>query len=62
MEIEETMIEEGINYFADKIKDSFCLDEPNVATSLQYIDRRSGMMDVYNRNHVDVANILGVNE
>ena len=62
MEIEEAMIEEGINYFADKIKDSFNLDEPNVATSLQYIDRRSGMMDVYDRNHVDVANILGVNE
>lgn len=58
IEVEEAMIEEGINYFADKIKDSFELDEPNVAQHLQYIDRCRGIMEVYDRNHIDVGNIL----
>lgn len=62
MEAEETMIEEGINFFADKIKDFFLLDEPNVATHLQYIDRRNGIMGVYERNYRTVANLLGRDE
>ena len=62
MDAEETMIEEGINFFADKIKDSFILDEPNVATHLQYTDRRNGIVEVYDRNYRIVANLLRRNE
>ena len=58
MDAEETMIEEGINFFADKIKDFFVLDEPNVATHLQYTDRKNGIMGVYERNRITVGNLL----
>jgi hypothetical protein len=56
---EGELIEDDINFFVDKIKDSFILDEPNVASHLQPVERKRGITSVYERHCQEVTNILG---
>lgn len=56
---EGELVEEDVNFFLDKIKDSFTLDEPNIASDLQPTDRKNGITLVYNRCRNEVTNIVG---
>lgn len=57
----DTLIEEDVSFFLDKIMGSFNLTEPDVATNLQYHDRKEGILNVYTQYRSEVENILGNN-
>lgn len=56
---EGELVEDDINFLVDKIRDSFILDEPNVASHLQPVERKRGVTAVYERHRHEVANIVG---
>lgn len=53
------MVEEDVKFFLDKITGSFNLDEPNVATNLQYHERKQGIINVYNNCNPEIMQIIG---
>lgn len=56
---EGELIEDDINFLVDKIRDSFMLDEPNIASHLQPVERKRGITSVYERHREEVINIVG---
>jgi hypothetical protein len=58
---EGELVEEDVNFFLDKIRGTFILEEPNVASHLQPTDRKRGITSVYEQYHNEVANIVGQN-
>lgn len=56
--MEDALVKEGINYFLDKIKDSFELEEPPIASNPQYYERLKGIKDVYDKHYKEVNHIL----
>lgn len=53
------LVEEDVNFFLDKIRGSFTLEEPNIASNLQPTDRKRGITSVYEQYHHEVTNIVG---
>lgn len=58
---EGELVEEDVNFFLDKIRGTFILEESNVASHLQPTDRKRGITSVYEQYHNEVANIVGQN-
>lgn len=52
-------IEDSVDFLLDRMKGQFSLDEPNVASHLQYSDREKGVINVYMERNAEVTNILG---
>ena len=61
IETTDALIEEDVSFFLDRIMGSFNLTEPDVATNLQYHDRKEGILNVYNQYRLEIENILGNN-
>lgn len=55
------LICDEVDFFLDKLRGSFSLDEPNVASHLQILDRKRGMISVYERHNPEVSRIIGEN-
>lgn len=53
------ILEETVNFLLDKIKGSFILDEPNVASDLQFWSRHQGITNVYMEKNSYVIEVLG---
>lgn len=51
--------EEVVDLLLDKIKGSFKLDEPNVASHLLYTERKRGITEVYSKFSREVLSIVG---
>ena len=57
-EYDNGMVEEEVNFFLDKINGYFNLDEPNIATNLQFHDRKQGIINVYTEQIEEIRRIL----
>ncbi|WP_319505130.1 DUF6731 family protein [Bacteroides graminisolvens] len=53
------IIDEVINFVLDKIKDRFPLEEQNIASGLQFSERKSGITSVYVRQAETVRSLVG---
>lgn len=53
------MVEEDIKFFLDRITGSFNLEEPNVASDLQYHDRKEGIKSVYDNCNNEIMQVIG---
>lgn len=51
--------EEIVDLLLDKIKGSFKLDEPNVASHLLYTDRKRGITEVYSKYNAEILTLVG---
>lgn len=51
------LIEENVDFFLDKIRDTFEIEEPNIASHLQVFERIEGIKSVFNKCNSEVSRI-----